>query len=378
MGFLSGFSMLQGWKRRKKKTQVPRLSEDTMGRRVARSVGGFALGMTISTLYAVLVVFIQGYNIWYCLVSTISLAVGLGLGMAFSYKVRVTVLLVLPQMFSRESKTILLLLAFGLAMQGPFANIVRNFTRSAEAVSCGAELALNQTAEMLQRARQPLLAALQKIKDIAKKAKVVGDRVRKLFRAVMDSVRHVAHCLRNVWYWLLNLGEVCNREMGTPYRKCVNLFDNAKDECERAIPALYLLCHIVLLFKPLCGLANVLLVFCIIPQYIVPFIRRNIGAPISRVLDRIRREFEFNITAIHHYDVTVNASKSLSQVAFDIMEDISLRLQPVREAVGLFGYMSTLVILYIYVKNRGTPESALLSDWETSLPETYKIIEVQC
>ncbi|XP_054829245.1 DC-STAMP domain-containing protein 2 [Eublepharis macularius] len=359
MGFLSNFSMQQakevlqkhlGRKRRKKKLQAPRLSEDTMGRMVVRSMGGFALGMTIAAIYGALVIFVQGYNIWYCLVSTISLAAGLGFGMAFSYKVRVTVLLVLPQMFSRESKTMLLLLAFGLAMQGPFANIVRNFTRAAETVSCGAELALNQTAEMLQRARQPLLTALQKIKAIAKKAKVVGDRVRKLFRAVMDSVRHVAHCLRNVWYWLVNLGEVCNQELGTPYRKCVRLFDNAKDECERAIPFLYLLCYIVVLFKPLCGLANILLVFCIIPQYIVPFLRRNVGAPISNVLNRIRQEFEFNITTVHHYDVTINASKSLSQVAFDIMEDVSMRLQPVQEAVGLFGYMSTLVILYIYVK----------------------------
>ncbi|XP_048338821.1 DC-STAMP domain-containing protein 2 [Sphaerodactylus townsendi] len=359
MGLLSNFSMEQakemlqrhlGKKRRKKKPLGLQVSEDTMGRRVMRSVGGFALGMTIAALYGALVIFVQGYNIWYCLVSTISLAAGLGFGMAFSYKVRVTVLLVVPQMFSRETKAILLVLAFGLAMQGPFANIVRNFSRSAEAVSCGAELALNQTAEMLQRARQPLLTALQKIKDIAKKAKVVGDRVRKLFRSVMDSVRHVAHCLRNVWYWLVNLGEICNHELGTPYRKCVRVFDNAKEECERAIPFLYLFCYIVLLFKPLCGLANILLVFCIIPQYIVPFLRRNVGAPISNMLGRIRREFEFNITTIHNYDVTVNASKSLSQVAFDIMEDISLRLQPVREAVGLFGYMSTLAILYVYVR----------------------------
>ncbi|XP_042300438.1 DC-STAMP domain-containing protein 2-like, partial [Sceloporus undulatus] len=98
--------------------------------------------------------------------------------------------------------------------------------------------------------------ALQKIKDIAQKAKVVGDRVRKLFRSVMDSVKHVARCLRNVWYWLLHLGEICNQEMGTPYRKCIDIFENAKDECQRVVPILYYLCYIVLLFKYLCGLAN--------------------------------------------------------------------------------------------------------------------------
>lgn len=53
---------------------------------------------------------------------------------------------------------VLILLAFGMAMEGPFANIVRNFVRSADTVSCGAELALNQTAEMLQRAREPLIS----------------------------------------------------------------------------------------------------------------------------------------------------------------------------------------------------------------------------
>ncbi|KAJ6656897.1 hypothetical protein lerEdw1_002898 [Lerista edwardsae] len=337
-------------KRRKKRKPGPRVAEDTFGRTVTRSLGGFALGMTLASIYGAMVVLGQGYNIWYCLLSTITLALALGFGMAFSFKVRVTVLLMLPQIFSKEGKTMLLFLAFGLAMEGPFTNIIRNFTRSADTVSCGAELALNQTAEMIERARQPLRNALQKIKDIAQKAKVVGDRVRKLFRSVMDAVRHIARCLRNVWYWLLHLGDICNEEMGSPYRKCSRVFDDAKDRCERAIPLLYFLCNIVLLFKYLCGLANVLLVFCIIPHYIVPFLRRKIAQPIVAVLNRIRKEFEFNITTINKYEVTVNASKSLSQVAFDIMEDVSNRLQPAKEAIGLFGYMSTLVILYLYIR----------------------------
>nr|XP_060613882.1 DC-STAMP domain-containing protein 2-like [Anolis sagrei ordinatus] len=244
----------------------------------------------------------------------------------------------------------LLFLAFCLAIEGPFTNILRNFTRSAEAVCCGAELALNQTAEMVQRAKQPLLNALQKIKDIARKAKVVGDRVRKLFSSVMDAVNHVARCLRNVWYWLVHLGEICNLEMGAPYKKCVALFEKAKDECMRVVPLLFIFCYVVLLFKYLCGLANLLLVFCIIPNYIVPFLRQKVAEPIVGVLKRIRGEFEFNLTTINTYDVTVNASKSLSQVAADIMEDVGNRLQPAREAIGMFGYVSSFIILFVYIK----------------------------
>ncbi|XP_013927328.1 PREDICTED: DC-STAMP domain-containing protein 2 [Thamnophis sirtalis] len=305
----------KGKTRRKTEKRVARIQEDTFGRATVRSLGGFTLGMTLSAAYGALVIFGQGYSIWYCLVSTITLAIVLGLGMAFSFKVRVTVLLILPQFFSKEGKAVLILLAFGMAMEGPFANIVRNFVRSADTVSCGAELALNQTAEMLQRAREPL----------------------------------ITHCMRNVWYFLLHMGDVCNDEMGRPYQKCLRIFDSAKDKCERAIPFLSFLCYVVLLFKHLCGLANILLVFCIIPDYIVPFLRRRVAEPVVAMLNRVRAEFEFNITTIHQYQVSFNASKKLSEVAFDIMEEVSERLQPAREAVGLFGYMSTLVMLYMYL-----------------------------
>ncbi|XP_059575046.1 DC-STAMP domain-containing protein 2 [Alligator mississippiensis] len=251
---------------------------------------------------------------------------------------------------AEEAKGLLLVLAMGMAMQGPCANIVRNFTRASEAVSCGAELALNQTAEMLQRAREPLLSALNKIKAIAQKAKVVGDRVRKFFHSVMDSVRHVARVLRNVWRWLLGIGELCNQELGTPYRRCLRVFDDAKDRCERAIPALYFLCYIVLVFKPLCGVANLLLVFCIIPWYIQPFLRKRVAAPVLKVLNRVRQEFEFNISAVHQFDVSLNATRSLAEVARDLMEAVSQRLQPARELLGFFAHASVCVGLYLYLQ----------------------------
>lgn len=55
---------------------------------------------------------------------------------------------------------------------------------------------------------------------------------------------------------MVHMGEVCNQELGAPYTKCLRLFDSARDECERVIPALFFLCYVLLLFKPLCGLAN--------------------------------------------------------------------------------------------------------------------------
>ncbi|XP_065714009.2 DC-STAMP domain-containing protein 2 [Patagioenas fasciata] len=317
---------------------------------LTRSLAGLVLGLVLATLYGALVLLAQGHNIWYCLVTTITLGAGLGLGMAFSVKMRVTVLLSLPYVFTKEGKTLLLLLALGLAMQGPCSNILHNFSRAAESLSCGAELALNQTAERVERAQDPLLKVLGKIKEIAQEAKVVGDHVRKFFRSIMDSISHVGRVLYNVWHWLANMGKVCNEELGSPYHRCVQLFDKARDDCFRAIPFLFFLCYIVSAFKPLCGLANIGLLFCIIPQYIASFLKENIAEPVADSLDRVRREFEFNISASHRFDVNLNASKTLNEVALDIMEEVHVRMQPTSELLGIFTHVSFIAILYVYLQ----------------------------
>ena len=66
-----------------------------------------------------------------------------------------------------------------------------------------------------------------------------------------------ARALRNVWYWLLHIGDVCNSELGNPYLKCARVFDDAKDSCMKAIPQAYHLCFVLMPFKlMLCGLAS--------------------------------------------------------------------------------------------------------------------------
>lgn len=67
-------------------------------------------------------------------------------------------------------------------------------------------------------------------------------------------------------------------------------------------------------------------------------------------LDRVRREFEFNISASHRFDVNLNASKTLNEVALDIMEEVHVRMQPTSELLGIFTHVSFVAILYVYLQ----------------------------
>ncbi|NWI69689.1 DCST2 protein, partial [Todus mexicanus] len=339
-----------------------------------RSVGGFVLGMVLASMYGALVLLVQGHDIWYCLVTTTSLGAGLGLGMAFSTKARVTVLLSLPHIFTREGKTLLLVLVLGMAVQGPCSNMLHNFSRAAESLSCGAELALNQTAERLQRARDPLLSVLSEIKDVAQKAKLVGDHIRKFFRSMMDSVSYIARAMRNVWLWLANVGKMCNEEMGTPHQRCIRLFREAKDNCQRTISFLFFLCYIVDAFKPLCGLARSAWVPA--PLWGCTVQPLGIPAALKDTLDRVRREFEFKISATHRFDVSLNASKSLAEVALDIMEDVNLWLAPIRQVLGLFTHLSFFVILYMYFQALRYRHRYLRDDTFDNIYITRRFVEL--
>ncbi|XP_032569250.1 DC-STAMP domain-containing protein 2 [Chiroxiphia lanceolata] len=325
-----------------------RPEEPSQALEFARSVGALVLGLALASIYGALVLLVQGHDVWYCLCITIILGAGLGLGMAFSRNTRMIVLLALPYFFTREGKILIVMLALCMTVQGPGTNVLNNVSQLAKALSCGAELAQNQTAERLERAKEPLLNLQNKIKDIGQNAKVVSDRVRKFVRSIMGSTRHVARILHNVWLWLSKVGDVCNKELGSPYHSCVRTIEKAKDDCERALPLLFFICYVVLGFKWLCNVADVVAgLFCIIPQYIQEFVRANVAAPITDALNHIRKEFEFNISVVHHFNVSLNASKSLGQVSRDIMEAVQLHLEPYHHGLEVFSYISFWAILYL-------------------------------
>lgn len=76
--------------------------EPGRARALVRSLGAFALGLSLATAYGLLELLVEGHSPWGCLVGTVTLAAFLGLGLGFSRQVRTTVFLMLPQAFSSE------------------------------------------------------------------------------------------------------------------------------------------------------------------------------------------------------------------------------------------------------------------------------------
>ncbi|XP_040899644.1 DC-STAMP domain-containing protein 2 [Toxotes jaculatrix] len=304
----------------------------------AWSLLAFFSGLLLASLYGLTALFIQKQPLWFCAYTTLAMASLAAFGMGLSAGVRADVTVMLPSLCSAYGRNFLLFLFVSGLLSGPLTNTLENTERAAASLLCGAELAANQTQDLMQRAATPLFSVLDRIRDISSNAYAVSGRVRNFILALTDSVRHVARTLRNVLHFLVDIGDICNAKLGSPYRKCRAVFSEARADCSNLLGDFSFLCDIVDRFLPLCNLARAGELFCVIPSYIANHLKKRLAAPTIAAFEQMKREFEFNISASVTFDLDANSSRSLQQVSQDIMEEISSDLQVFQKLSGPLKY----------------------------------------
>lgn len=65
---------------------------------------------------------------------------------------------------------------------------------------------------------------------------------------------------------------------------------------------------------------------------------------------KVKKEFDFNVTLKHSFQIDLNSSKTITQIALDIMEEVDVRTNPYREFLGMFGYGATFLTIYVYLQ----------------------------
>ncbi|XP_069392839.1 DC-STAMP domain-containing protein 2 isoform X3 [Paralichthys olivaceus] len=323
------------------------------------SLAGFVCGLVLGSVYGVTALFLQNQPLWFCVYTMVAVAFLAAFGMGLSAGVRADVMVMLPSLCSARGRHFLLFLFVSVLFSGPIANMLENTERAAASLLCGAELAANQTQELMQRATTPLSSALVKIREIRTNAYSVAERVTNFIHALTDGVQHIARTLRNVLHFLTDIGDVCNTKLGAPYRKCRAVFTEARVDCCDLLGDFSALCDIVESLMPLCNIARAGEFFCIIPSYIANHLKKRLAAPIVAVFEQMKQEFEFNISASVTFDLDANSSKSLQQMSQDVMDEVSSDLQ-----VTSGGGVSVLPITRKEAKTYITPLSLHLSNGE--------------
>ncbi|XP_013883921.1 DC-STAMP domain-containing protein 2 [Austrofundulus limnaeus] len=295
--------------------------------KAGRSLAAFLFGLLLASLYGAMALFLQNQPLWFCVYTTVTVGGLAAFAMGLSPGVRADVMVMLPTMCSARGRTFILLLFVSTLLSGPVKNTLENTERAASSLLCGAELAANQTQELMQQAATPLYSVLDKVREISRNAYAVAGRVQNFINTLTESVRHVARTLKNVLHFLVDIGDICNDKLGVPYRKCRDVFAEARVDCTNLLGDFNFLCDIVDGFLPLCNIARAGELFCIIPSYISTQLKQRLAEPTVAAFKRMMQEFEFNMTASVQFHLDANSSRSLQQVSQDIMAEISSDLQ---------------------------------------------------
>lgn len=319
-------------------------------RESGRSLLAFALGLLLASLHGALALFVQQQELWFCFYTTQVLAALAAFGMGLSAGVRASVAIVLPSLFSNYGRKLLLFLYLSLLWSGPVANTVENMERTSTSLLCGAELAANQTQELMQRAAAPLFSSLDKIREIGRKALSAAGRIQNFIEALTDAARHVARTLRSVLHFLVDIGDVCNAKLGSPYRKCHAVFAEARANCEELLREFNFLCEIVTAFQLLCSVARAGELFCVVPAYVGQHLRQRLEAPVVAAFAQMKREFDFNFSASVSYELAANGSRSLQEVTQGIMGEVSQQLRVLRVLGMPLAYVGVALLALSFIR----------------------------
>ncbi|KAM9861102.1 DC-STAMP domain-containing protein 2 [Aulostomus maculatus] len=304
------------------------------------------------SLYGVMALFLQKQPFWFCVYSTLAFATIVAFGMGLSAGIRADCMIVLPSLCSVHGRNFLLYLFVSLLLYGPLTNMLENTKRAANSLLCGAELAANQTQELMQRAAAPLFSVLDKIRQLTSNAMAVAGRVQNFISALTDSIRHIARTLRNVLHFLADIGDICNDKLGSPYRKCRAVFSEARADCSERLGDFNFLCDIVDGFQWLCNIARAGELFCVIPSYIADHLKKRLADPVLTAFEHMKREFDFNISGSVTFDLDASSNKSLQEITHNIMEEVSSDLQFLQMLFEPLKYCSLILLAFSFLRAR--------------------------
>lgn len=227
--------------------------DGTFANAVMKSFFGFCGGFVLTYIFFVFFVFQLNFTMWSatCLASVVGCI--LTLGLAFSKRVRCMVFLLLPQFFSKRGRQALAAYAFILALTGPAKNTLHNTNVLSESLACGQEQLKSAAREVINIIKKPYYAIKNAIKKLASIISKIIEKLRAAFTALKKIIMGILGVIKSAFQWLGSVVNICNKKFGTPFQRCMNVFDDAIVDCKAKLGSVFgWMCSVAYVASALC------------------------------------------------------------------------------------------------------------------------------
>ncbi|XP_032291377.1 DC-STAMP domain-containing protein 2 isoform X3 [Drosophila virilis] len=270
--------------------------------------------------------------------------------MLFSRAVRCILTLALPSLCSSRGRALLIALAFYVAARGPTANILANLMALLRSLACGQELLRLAIGQMLDVVMEPVRAVHMAIDQLLEELRRVLQQVLQLLLRIQSYLLVIIDAFKVCAAWLESVLELCNSELGTPWTRCQQAAERAQAKCRARLGMLKSLCHAAKLFLALCYPARLVDVFCAGVWDDSWQILDTIMKRYYEFVAQLEQMFDVSISFEHNFKFHTNASKKLSDVGDEVMQDIQQRLRPFFIFQSWLDLLCWLMLLAILIK----------------------------
>ncbi|XP_014773461.1 DC-STAMP domain-containing protein 2 [Octopus bimaculoides] len=301
-------------------------------------------------LYLVLIYHVET-TLWTAIIICFFAGFVLCLVLPYSVAVRCTILLAAPGFFTSKGRSFLILYAFMLTLNQPVANFSNNIVVMTEAMTCGQEVAYNQTERLIAIALNPLSGIIGGIEDFVNTINRYSRMAQQAFLSMKKGIEELIASINNIFSWLGNIVNVCNERMLDPFRKCTRAFRLARINCVRTVlPEFVKLCNIVTFFKSICHLARIGEMLCSLTEVLKKLVLRTFAAPVSKAIQNLYDMFYFKIKIDYEYQVSMEQTKSYSQVKRDVLREVKEKLSMYFTKLEFIKFVTDLMLIIVFVK----------------------------
>lgn len=330
---------------------TPVFQEGAYPNEIRQNFTWFLLGSTLNIFfYFVLVYQLKTSATFSCLIC-LSFGSIFSIGMPYSTTIRCIIFLALPGFCTSKGRTFLIMYAFILTLNEPMMNFNHNIMIMTKAMTCGQEVANNQTEKLLSTALDPLSNILDGIENFVSKVNHYSRMTQQAFLSMKRGMEELVASINRLFSWLSNMVNVCNDKMLEPYQKCIASFKAANQECREIVATAFVgFCNLVDIFTNICHLARIIEMICSVTAVINGFLQETFAVPVLNAVQNLHDMFYFKVIVSHVYQASIEQTKSYTQVRDDVLRQVREKLSAFFMKMQLFGIPAGFAICFVFLK----------------------------
>ncbi|XP_031343488.1 uncharacterized protein LOC116171003 isoform X2 [Photinus pyralis] len=261
------------------------------------------------------------------------------------------VFLLLPQFFSKRGRQALMAYAFILAITGPAKNTLQNMGILSQSLACGQEQLKSAVRQIVEAIKKPFYAIRDAIRTVVKSIKVIVKKIKDVLLRIKRIVLTIVRVIKAAFQFLGKILNICNKELGTPFQRCMRVFEEAILDCNAKLGPLFSwLCSITYLVQSVCYIVKIFDFICMLVDFISDSIVGVVIKKIKTFVRHIKTMFYVKLKFSRSFAFETTQSKSVSEVAEGIITEVRERTENLLAVFDFMSCATSLFFLFIVVR----------------------------